>query len=150
MRSFEAGATSPSAGMLGAEPSGLESVGHQCSVLASSLRLPGRHGGGGKLFSAERDRNTMRPLLLRVASDGRLMRDQSIKYMRQRKTHRHGLHDNGNTLRALFVKTRLHAWRRKNMRRFSSMSRSTRVHATAIACGEIPQPSFAHINPCGC
>ena len=41
------------------------------------------------------------------------------------------LHDSGNTLRALFVKTRLHAWRRKNMRRFSSMSRSTRVHATA-------------------
>ena len=41
------------------------------------------------------------------------------------------LHDSGNTLRALFVKTRLHAWRRKNMRRFSSMSQSTRVHATA-------------------
>ena len=32
MRSFEAGATSPSAGMRGAEPPRLESVGLQCSM----------------------------------------------------------------------------------------------------------------------
>ena len=73
--------------------------------------MPGRHGGGGKLLSAERDSHTMRPLLLRVASDGWLMRDQSIKYMRQKDTHRHGLHVNFNTLCALVVKAWLHAWR---------------------------------------
>ena len=53
----------------------------------------------------------MRSLLLRVASDGWRMRDQSTKYMRQKVTHRHGLHVNFKTLCALVVKAWLHAWR---------------------------------------